>query len=430
MGGVVVGEWVVWTTHPFRDGLALLLALPFKRSNQPEKPMGEDKKKGAGKGRPSQPPKGREHLVLGEVDGKDGKKVGRWIDPNKGEGGVKPPSPEKQKELQQSAADHLRGMVDEVFSDVPTELIPNSEVLVSGFMEMMDKMGWDQPPSLWRVSEPPEGDSVVISPVTVFDGHPADGMVGMTSEGGDIGAILVFEGWGYPEDFSPTEPDGTPSMGLVSPSQHPRRVETRQVMLMDRDGKVTTASHVRDGALSVYGNSDGATIEGKIPDALRSYLQAPFFGETPAPVEARKDNYIGDVMGRVVEDIANNNIPAEFQQETLRSIATFVRALTSGSEGSPPDQLVLEVRQELEASMGPVEKSWDDVRASIAGEARREGNEEYARRVEWLDDAALYSEVKDWDVAVKASTVLSLIDDEGSANELREVLALRGIEVK
>lgn len=90
------------------------------------------------------------------------------------------------------------------------------------------------------------------------------------------GAVLVNEGWRTPADEGPL-------LGLVAPSEHPRRVEVRQVTLIMRDSRYRTARTDRGGEPQFFGGDTRVESYGRIGDALCRLL-----GEPTAPTRYRR----------------------------------------------------------------------------------------------------------------------------------------------
>lgn len=140
--------------------------------------------------------------------------------------------------------------------------------------ELIDEDRWWGPTRLLRIGRL-EGDDVEIG-VKEIDGHPVDELLGFTApdEWAAFGVACV--GWGarYAENDEELVARGS---GPRRPSQDPKRVRTRQVLLLGRDGSRADRMRMQGGPVSTTPSI------GFVPDTLRRCLGLPT-DPPPAPV--------------------------------------------------------------------------------------------------------------------------------------------------
>ena len=192
--------------------------------------------------------------------------------------------------------------------EIPKQMAERFLLELDGLCE---EEGWDQPASLWvlrwadasphLVAEAdqraaslrdfltgPEGatpnrlaaGAIEVSLLAHLPGHPYNAMIGERAPANADAAALVTEGWDYPDDVKQS---GVPPS--VPPSQHPRRVEVRLAIMVDRSGALHGARRVRGGRLDWHETG----LEGRVPDALRRVMGVgtPPPDEPPALLLAR-----------------------------------------------------------------------------------------------------------------------------------------------
>lgn len=102
-------------------------------------------------------------------------------------------------------------------------------------------------------------------------GHVLDYLEGRHADNDAVGAGLILEGWAY-SDETVTRLEAGEEVDYM-PSEDPGRVECRQVVMVIKDGEVVSCTRRRGDTEATL--IDGGTIEGRVVDTLRRYLNLP-----------------------------------------------------------------------------------------------------------------------------------------------------------
>ena len=157
-------------------------------------------------------------------------------------------------------------------------------------------LGSDVVASLRRqVADPGAGEdsrhmsaAYAITKLANLEGYPLDAMWGITAPDWAAAVLLSFESWVKPPLLNA---DGEPMpdpFADMRPSQHPRRVEVRHVIMLTRSGHLYSTERRRDtGEVNWIGQQPGG---GFIIEALHRVLGMP---TDPPPTT------VADLLGRI-----------------------------------------------------------------------------------------------------------------------------------
>lgn len=157
-------------------------------------------------------------------------------------------------------------------------LTPERKKMLELLENDIDALGWDQPNTLYAILEDEEGEDY-IQRISQVDGHPADWFEARAVIGMDVhpmvkGLLLASEGWSYPMDVYEAYNGDLESlsslMRLMPPSQHPNRVEHRNLIAVLREGEGGLAFGLmhRRGESSV----EFTIVDGRISDSMKRFL--------------------------------------------------------------------------------------------------------------------------------------------------------------
>lgn len=175
---------------------------------------------------------------------------------------------------------------DRLQDRVSAGFIPDNVLgaLVEEIEQVCENDGWDMPPRLFALVSPtslaelsdgglpdiegvPFGASAIVAATVMeMDGHPREALLGMVAPPLTLGLVLSTETWSFPQNATQEECE------TLRPSEHPRRVEARDVLLVAADGRQRWCRRVR-GSDTTEGDADKLT--GALVDLVRASLRLP-----------------------------------------------------------------------------------------------------------------------------------------------------------
>lgn len=275
--------------------------------------------------------------------------------------------------------------------------------------------GWGQPSAIYGIygadassfadlfpevlSDKPEEMSVgwFVRPVAQFGSHPVDWLAGRRAESEMLGAALVTEAWGYPDDVLAKigRVGNVAKLNIPPPSQHPRRVEIRLVQVLFRDGTYHGFATYR-GSDRVEEVSSQQSIEfvGKLIRHFRRYMGLP---SAKLPDLDPRDvlAHLVDLAGSLL--VENPNLPYDIME---------VVAVSPHPSAKLPVRVVRSVCQMLCTPLGvPIalaaphllRDSWEGFAADVLKATEsfpvpprdQKAHREWCDYLDWADDALL-----------------------------------------
>lgn len=285
----------------------------------------------------------------------------------------------------------------------PSSLTDVLAALALDLEQRLHEVGWDQPSTLWALnitSDIPEeilaqsaelGEEdaqmmgvIGLENLAVLPEDPATSLLGKKAPDEALGVLLVTEGWTFPEDVvNSAREDGSYVLG--PPSEHPRRVELRQVVGMMKDGSAVYVRRHRGEEPRVEGD---ASVRGRIVDALRCYLGAPSSQELPSPQRWHKLLVLGYVTEMAVDIFTKMDRGDQTATDLLGEMVSQIveRLIRGGLEELVGETPLAALKDGPHDGM-----TWSEMKQSSLEIARENDNAELAAFLEWADDVAYFN---------------------------------------
>ena len=308
------------------------------------------------------------------------------------------------------------------WKNVPHETI---ERFLLDLCRIISEDGWDQPSSLRHIKIEEE-QHLTSSHPRLFQDHPGDFLDGKHASKHVDAIALSFEGWTYPDALS-SEEIGEKG-ALVRPSQHPRRIEMRQTILMARNGITYSAFQKRGEGIqieqvNIQDSANKKEIAGTITHAMRCYIQAPYYKNIPTPYITWLRNVVGQTLTGVVEYASEKGATQQDLTRAAQDIAMLIEfsLKPEKGEGSPALQTIKNLK-ERHSAPSP-QTTWEQVRDNLILDAYLTQQSSRVRHLKWLDDAALQEMLDDPLIDAKTNTLISIIDDPHTKTVLKNAIA-------
>lgn len=315
----------------------------------------------------------------------------------------------------------------DVWDTIPQEKI---ERFLLELWRIVSEDGWDQPSSLRHIRI--EERELTSSHPRFFQEHPGELLDGKHVSKHVDATVLFFEGWTYPEALSREEMEEQGA--LIRPSQHPRRVEMRQALLMARNGDTYCVFQKRGEEtvnveqVNIPGEENRKEVAGTITHAMRCYMQAPYHKDIPSPYITWLRNVVGQTLSGVIEYASEKGATQQDLTTAIQDVAMLIDLSLNPEKGKgSPAMQTIESLKERHHAPTP-ETNWEQVRDSLILDAYLSQQSSRVRHLKWLDDAALQETLDDTEIANKARTLMALIDDKTTKNYLEAMLALIDFE--
>ena len=263
----------------------------------------------------------------------------------------------------------LQDRVDAGF--VPDEAL---DELVKGVERVCDDAGWDQPARVFSLmstnavpgpladamlDEPFGMSAVVAAHVRDVLGNPSEDLVGMVVPPRTLGLVLVSETWSFPPDVTSAESD------LYKPSEHPRRVEARDAILVTADGRQCWCRRVRGANEAVVNHT--VVLRGPLVNVLRAAMRLNPDEKAPDAAEV--------VCSSIAVLAFISTVPTSPVSDPAFVVASALHAM----------QEVADDHWHVETSEEPGWAVADEIVAAFAGRAQKA----WESTGDWVDDSVL-----------------------------------------
>lgn len=184
------------------------------------------------------------------------------------------------KSKAEAALEEEMSNLTELYSNFGTALSESRSKSLRLLENDIDALGWNQPTYVYMVTLDDAGEEVFNLALSAQE-HPTDVMDKMRIQGTVksevVGAVLVTEFWSYPDSLR--DAFGTDAVAyqkwatVLPPSQHPDRVDGRNVIMVDRTGATHCLVRFRNQEIFEVKPDDALNRpEGRVIESMKQLM--------------------------------------------------------------------------------------------------------------------------------------------------------------
>lgn len=306
---------------------------------------------------------------------------------------------------------------------------------------VVDEGGWDVAPTLWTLEMPTDVPPEVAAAASahdddeephlhgvfalrmleVLEAAPEEALVGRRAPQDAVAVLLAVEGWALPDDVCGPNDDLALAAMRTRPSEHPRRIETRQVLAVMRDGTLVIVRRDR-GAAPYVVPGVCAGPGGRLIGLLRSFLGTNLRVEDGVtPMRAGELSYVRFAVDQAIELLAVRGDDEEHRQEACALVREMLEEIRDARrDGVVPAGL---------EGFYDCATSWSALRAHLLAGAHDDGEADAVRFLEWCDDRTMAEGMGAYgDVSEELRTLVVALGDDDQTQALCAMVRGLGLD--